>query len=378
MSFPLSSTSIESPPIALALSGGGARAMAFHYGVLTHLAERGALERVAYVSTVSGGSLFVGLLLKNAGYHWPSSAEYLRVVRPRLRNEITRTNLQWAATKMLMSPPNWRFALSRANVVAQAIRSTWGITVDLTELPRSPVWFINATTAETGRRTEFVGNLLSDWKLGAVRLERFALASAMAVSAAFPGGIGPLVMETAGLPWRRPPFSEPDSGRVASERFRKIHLYDGGVYDNLGIEPFFDAGYRSPKKRFKGATLLVADAGAPLTEGFDSWSLSPWRLKRIADIMSEQSRALRVRGFVAHAKLRLGSAGYMRIGQSVSAVSKDFRVPPPLGYWQSDEDVALAASYPTNLKRIPMPAFERIARHGAEAAAVCDHVFKCL
>lgn len=45
------------PVIALALSGGGARAMAFHLGCMRALHDRGLLERVAVLSTVSGGSV---------------------------------------------------------------------------------------------------------------------------------------------------------------------------------------------------------------------------------------------------------------------------------------------------------------------------------
>ena len=49
--------------IALVLSGGGIRAMAFHLGVLRRMAEQGLLERVSHLSSVSGGSLIVGLVL---------------------------------------------------------------------------------------------------------------------------------------------------------------------------------------------------------------------------------------------------------------------------------------------------------------------------
>ena len=45
------------PIIALALSGGGARAMAFHLGCMRALHDRGVLQRVAILSTVSGGSV---------------------------------------------------------------------------------------------------------------------------------------------------------------------------------------------------------------------------------------------------------------------------------------------------------------------------------
>ena len=45
------------PKIGLALSGGGARAIAFHLGCLRALNQLGLLDRVAVLSTVSGGSI---------------------------------------------------------------------------------------------------------------------------------------------------------------------------------------------------------------------------------------------------------------------------------------------------------------------------------
>src|ERR1700722_1320636 len=49
----------EAPPptLGLALSGGGARAIAFHLGCLRALNRLGILDRVAVLSTVSGGSV---------------------------------------------------------------------------------------------------------------------------------------------------------------------------------------------------------------------------------------------------------------------------------------------------------------------------------
>src|SRR5271155_1967587 len=45
------------PQIGLALSGGGARAIAFHLGCLRALNRLGLLDRIAVLSTVSGGSV---------------------------------------------------------------------------------------------------------------------------------------------------------------------------------------------------------------------------------------------------------------------------------------------------------------------------------
>ena len=44
---------LSEPKIALALSGGGARAMAFHLGCLRALHDLGILDRVRVLSTVS-------------------------------------------------------------------------------------------------------------------------------------------------------------------------------------------------------------------------------------------------------------------------------------------------------------------------------------
>ena len=48
--------------IGLALSGGGFRASIFHMGVLKYLAEKNKLEEISYISSVSEGSLLIGLI----------------------------------------------------------------------------------------------------------------------------------------------------------------------------------------------------------------------------------------------------------------------------------------------------------------------------
>lgn len=47
--------------IGLALSGGGARAIAFHLGCMRALHERGVLSNVSIISSVSGGSVIGAL-----------------------------------------------------------------------------------------------------------------------------------------------------------------------------------------------------------------------------------------------------------------------------------------------------------------------------
>ncbi|WP_431095297.1 patatin-like phospholipase family protein [Polaromonas aquatica] len=354
-------------PVYLALSGGGTRAMVFHCGVLSFLAEHHALERVSKVSTVSGGSLLVGLLLQLNAMRWPDSEECLEVLLPRVKTLLTTTDLQNAAMRAMLHPRNWRFVLSRANVLASAIGSTWGIDALMEDIPASPAWVVNATTAETGKRASLEGDALRDWMLGSTRLKQLPLRDAMAVSAAFPGLIGPYVLPTDSFDWNLPMFASGDDARPAEDRFARIHLYDGGVYDNLGLEPFFDAGF-GPKPKIDGV-IIASDAGAPLPVGFAMGRLSLYRLKHVADIMSDQVRALRARGLMAYAAREPGRASYLRIGATAQEVAERAGADCPAGEWLDAESVRVAAAYPTSLKKMPLPMYELLFRHGYECAA---------
>ena len=285
--------------IGLALSGGGMRAAAFHAGVLKYLAEQNLLERVAHISSVSGGSLFTGLVFRLGQYKWPTSTEYLCNVLPNIDQIFTSKSLQcqicgkfriviwsigsigsiglWFLCKNSISictfllcicsllffiifvrarvallakfnVPKWytnRF--TKFCFFSQAISHLWDIKAILSELPKSPVWSINATSTETGRRFRFKGIEIGDYQTEYANAPQFSLAKAMAISAAVPGLIGPMHFKTNQLVWKKSKESlirdEPHPSL-----FTCLHLYDGGVYDNLGMEPMFDAGKQTIKK----------------------------------------------------------------------------------------------------------------------------------
>src|SRR5687768_15150970 len=85
---------IEEMRIAFALSGGGVRAAVFHLGLLGYFASLGALHRTRYLSTVSGGSLVVGLIYALNGNRWPNSVEFWQRVSPEARRILTQTDMQ--------------------------------------------------------------------------------------------------------------------------------------------------------------------------------------------------------------------------------------------------------------------------------------------
>nr|VFK19377.1 MAG: NTE family protein [Candidatus Kentron sp. LFY] len=355
------------------------RAAAFHAGVFRYLAEQRLLEQVAHVSSVSGGSLFTGLAYRENNYIWPSSENYLSLVFPKIRQHLITRSLQTRAIfQLLLNPLNWRFFLSRANVIAKAIESVWGIDIPVSNVSTPPVWSINGTTAETGRRFRIKQDRMGDYELGYAEVGDFPLASAMAMSAAFPGGIGPLAINPKHFDWKKRGYWDLPASeeRPHTLPFHKLHLYDGGLYDNLGIEPLFDMGKQMLKTDITLVDyLVVSDAGAPLTRERIPHPINPFRFKRMADITLDQTRALRVRAFVNFLQNNLSSGAYLQLGaipnECIERLSKDrcATVQQLLTHtWLQKSDIQAAVESPTTLHRLTKTDFDLLARHGYETA----------
>lgn len=374
---------ITSKKIGIALSGGGFRAASFHAGVLLYLAENDLLEEITHISSVSGGSLLTGLILNISGYKWPSSESYIKLVFGTIRETLTNKSLQnEAISRLILNPLNWKFLLSRANVVAQTIEEEWGISENLSSIKASPTWSINATTAETGRRFRFKNQKMGDFELGYASCADFPLAKAMAISAAFPGGIGPLSIHPTDYVWHN--WGQ-DSHDEIKPPFSNLHLYDGGVYDNLGLEPLFDIGRQEIKDSSDADIdyVIVSDAQAPFDRTSIPNALNPLRLMRVADIAFDQTRALRVRSFVNFLRKNPGKGAYFQIGvsaiDSINKFSKDHEDAAKAlltEQWQSRNQAATAKKFPTTLKRLSSDDFSLIARHGYETAKWNTLIFK--
>lgn len=372
--------------IGIALSGGGVRAAAFHAGVLRRLAELNLLESIEHISSVSGGSLFTGLVFHYSGYQYPKSEQYINQVLPNIRELLTNKSLQKnAIIRLIVNPLNWRFILSRANVIAESIRDYWGIIANLDILPVRPMWSINGTTAETGRRFRFKSAMIGDYEIGYASTKNYPLASAMAVSAAFPGGIGPLSLNTSSYEWRKLEiWNSTSTAEIIRPIYKKIHIYDGGLYDNLGIEPLFDIG----KQEFKimdGSPeinyIIVSDAGAPFVRKSIPGPFNIGRIKRVADVAFDQARSLRVRALVNFLQKKTSAGMYLQIGSipkdkiikyADSALAEIF-----VGSynWLSDIKIKRAVTYSTTLSKMKRCDFDLLENHGYETVLWNEKLF---
>lgn len=368
--------------IALALSGGGFRATVFHLGVLARLAEEKRLEDVNFLSTVSGGSLCVGLVLALNGFRWPTSSEYTAQVLPEARRLLTTKDLQRAVIIRQLTMV-WNIFETRADDLSAMMQKHWGITARLSDLPEQPRWMINTTCYETGKNWRFERFRMGDYVFGYSDNPDIPLADAMAASAGFPGLIGPLVLDTKRYQWSNfvdapqeiSPLIQPEAQptrvrQPVKPAYSPVHLWDGGVYDNYGLEGLLDvrAGWR------KNVEFLIVSDGAGRSKP-EEYRRGVKALLRIATgIMMDQVRSLRSRvvleRLLNHFEEDKGS--FLQMGNTCSFVlseaGRQAEIAQLCPGCLSEQEVELAAEFPTNIKRLSDDEFERLFRHGFEVA----------
>ncbi|MDR1352517.1 MAG: patatin-like phospholipase family protein, partial [Treponema sp.] len=305
--------------IGLSLSGGGIRATIFHLGICKYLAEKGLLSSVTHISSVSGASLCGALIFAKSGNKWPSDARFLKDVLPAIRQTILKNNIQTAALLRLpFSPAYWG---NRAALIAKVMQEKWGVAGTMRDLPEAPLWDINCTTFETGKDFRISRQKMGDYILGYVKNPDLPIASAAAASAGFPILIGPLKLDAKKYTWTE---TRPDAPREDT-----YYLWDGGVYDNLGLEALY--------KPDTGLTrdidfLVLGNASCPSGYLHRNGFSSAKNLKRLLDISMDQVSALRSRDIGANV-LKQNKGLYVNIGNSAEKIAGDAKVDEKTKRW---------------------------------------------
>lgn len=245
--------------VAITLSGGGARAAAFGFGVLTAMqetryqwngAETTLLDATDVVSGVSGGSIV-------AAYLAAHGIEGL----PRFEQEFLRDNFQNSLITQALRPGNlldltspW---LGRSHLLARRLDELYkGMTFgDVARRPRHPQLFITATDMSLGAGFEFTWEQFS---LICSDLRSVPLSFAVASSSAVPLLLSPMTLRNYAdrCPARSPAALADSAGAATDYRARLyrahelsytdarrkpyIHLVDGGLADNLGVQRLLD------------------------------------------------------------------------------------------------------------------------------------------
>jgi NTE family protein len=290
----------------LALSGGGTRAAALAYGVMERLDEIAVtgeggrpstlLKEVDYISAVSGGSFaaaFYALNQDRAGW------------KEDFKCRVLEADLETAIGRRLIEPTTFLWVTltnyTRSEVAANYYDAHIFDGKRFRDLPPRPKLILNSSDLVTGRRFEFTPE---DFACLNSDLSGFRIAEAVSASSAFPGAFPSVLLANhgphaqcpnaaAGAPGprcmtfqqeaaeqfivkesRRGDRAERDFMRnpLSVEREKKlkycnlqetprIHLSDGGLTDNLGVDAFLvraeDPGLEIHPRIFQGRAKTV-------------------------------------------------------------------------------------------------------------------------
>lgn len=357
----------ERKRIGIALSGGGVRAAVFHFGTLARLAEDGLLENVTYISTVSGGSLGMALIFAHSGDSFPSSSEYLDSTVPRLKELLTTSDLGETYKRKVLRTPSLLRRRTAADFARQ-IEQTWSINMRLSDLPENPIWIINAACHETGKNWRFRKKRIGDPTFGYSVVPEVRISDAIAASSAVPFFIGPLIQDTRDKDW-----FEYDDDRVTTYPIKPphdtVHLFDGAIYDNLGIEALL-------KRKESDVNFLVVSNGSSKIKD------SPYRFnlksyKRLIEIIYRRSVDMYSRYFVDYYLECICREGrYIQFGNSAKYIfcqEEKLSAIDHLSRTLTDDELEVAADISIARFKLSPEHFNLLFLHGYEVANCTLH-----
>ena len=316
----------EPKRLGLALSGGGFRAAAFHLGTFRKLQELGLLDKVDLLSCVSGGSIAGAFLCANWG-----EPDVLDRLDTYLRTKSIAVS---SVVGGLLNP-----FTSRLDELAKTYdRDLFG-NATLASLKSGPRIYLNATNLATGNLFFFIAGgggkeELGEHELGQTEASNIKISEAVAASSAFPPVFPPQLL---------------GQDKFQNDQVDYVTLTDGGVYDNLGVNPLM----RVDRNDLQYA--LVSDGGKPFAIVQDPTESGTVVLKEAIGILMEQVRGLQFK------RLELAH----KAGEGPRPIW--FSIDSEEGQAQPG-DAAFASMIDTNLKRLSAAEMDVLTRH---AAALC-------
>jgi NTE family protein len=246
--------------IALALSGGGSRAIAFHLGCLRALHKSGLLEHISVISSVSGGSVLAALYCHHDGnfdsfekrvrailahgFFWPAlriafttteGVKALICVLPLALGRFVAFSIRLAlcifAPKLMhkiawLREPWLRRWASRTTILRRVFSELFdGGKLHALRSDR-PKLIMVACELQDKSAFYFASEAVGSWRLGKADPSDIEIAQAVVASAAYPGLLPALDDEMTFI-------------KDEKRALRRIILTDGGVYDNLGLSPLW-------------------------------------------------------------------------------------------------------------------------------------------
>jgi len=234
--------------VGLALSGGGSRSANFSAACMLQLERIGLLQRVDYISSVSGGSLTAAYYCLSGPKEWNPGRVQQKLSYPFASDLIGRALLPWNLFAFTFT--DWDRSDVLAGIFQDRLFTQNGRAQRFVDLRNDrPKLLINATDLQSGHRFVFSNETFNELNSD---LGRYPIAYAVAASSAVPVVLHPVTLR--------------DHSTVFPE-FR--HLIDGGVSDNLGVQTLaetYSAQTAEAEKNHRpdpyphGAVFVVIDA----------------------------------------------------------------------------------------------------------------------
>jgi NTE family protein len=275
--------------IALCLSGGGFRAALFHLGATRRLNELGLLSQVTTFTSVSGGSIFASLIASYAVRHpdaWANPGAPLdrwdeEVAKP--MRQLAQHNLRTRPILSAVLPWNWLRRDVQIDALAELLAGGPTGRARLADLPERPRFVFCSSEMQFRAQWTFDSG---DRRFGAdpcghADFGDWTIARAAASSSCLPGAFAPMSVRDALA-------GGAYDGSDAAALGRTVALSDGGMYDNLGVEPVWQ----------DHASVLVSDAGPSFKP--DPGLGKIWSSLRFAIILLEQASDVRKRWLISN------------------------------------------------------------------------------
>jgi NTE family protein len=315
--------------VGLCLSGGGYRAMVFHLGALRRMNEAGWLGKLTRIASVSGGSIMAGVLACG----WKQLQFSPAGVATNFADIIEAPVMAFArrtvdVPAVLFGP----FRGGAGKIVAAAYDKHLFHGATLQDLPakgEGPYFIFLATNLSNAKLWRFTRSYMRDWKTPPVDHPTLPLAIAVAASSAFPPVLSPVKLDL------------PDG--------RRITLTDGGVFDNLGLEPVLK----------NCATVFVSDGGGAFAEKDNP--PTDWLFGMIRVLLAIMAQV----GSLRHSDI----AGALNSGRRKGGLWTCSTAPSKYSRWAStlpvsDATAADIAATPTRLAHMSDSTRHRLANFG--------------
>jgi NTE family protein len=218
----------------------------------------------------------------------------------------------------------------------------------LLDLPVRPRFIFCATNLQTAALFRFSRPYVADYQLGLADEVPVPLAVAVGASSAFPPYLSPATVRIPADAWN------PEYPQRLDDGVRDpIVLTDGGVYDNLGLEPVI-----------KRCTEILVSNGGGYVRHPERIPIDWVRhLERVSSVVDHQVRNLRKRMLVEGYLRREYTGAYWGVRSDVD----DYELADPMPF--PEDRVRELANIKTRLARLPARDVDDLIRWGG---VICD------